>query len=192
MKLPSMLYGRAGATKSRAKKKLKEIVEKRAFDQLDCGPMLDTCEVSGLLLAEPEHIQLPGDHFHCYALTLGVFDLVPASEMFATMAAWLKWSLLEPWRFLGVVDQHSRNALRENHELLVPYVEAAVQYWPELKSEGKRYGPFVNEPQDIWGVVDNLKYALANLGIPVDDLQAEPPGGPGVFLTRIKGGGAHP
>jgi hypothetical protein len=192
MKLPSMLYGRAGAVKSRAKKKLKEIVEKRTFDDLDCGPLLDTSEVSGLLLVEPERIQSPGEHFHCYALTLAVFDLVPASEMFSTMAAWIKWSLLEPWRFLGVVEQHSVTALAEKRELLFPYVEAAARFWPELRREGKRYGPFVNEPQEVWGVMDNLKYALANLGIANDDLQVEPPGGPTEFLTRIQRGAAPP
>jgi hypothetical protein len=180
-----MLYGRAEVVKSRAKKKLKEIVEGRAFEDLDCEPFLDTGEVTGLLLVEPEHIQLQGEYFHCYALTLAIFDLVPASQMLATMDVWMKWSLSEAWRFLGAVDQHTTNALHENHALLIPYVETAVRFWPELKSEGKRYGPFVNEPKEVWGIMNNLKYSLANLGIAVSELQAEPPCGPAEFLAQI-------
>jgi hypothetical protein len=191
MKIPGMLYGQTGIVKSRAKRTLKEIGT-RDFQHLDCGPLLDTREVSGLLLVEPERIQSPGEHFHCYALTVAMFDLVPASEMLATMDGWMKWSFAEAWRFLGVADQHTTTALYKNPALLVPYVDAAIRFWSELKAEGNRYGPFVNEPKDAWSAMKNLKYSLANLGIAADDLEAEPRGGPAAFLARIAQGGAPP
>lgn len=192
MKIPSMLYGRAAVVKSRAKKKLKGIAEKGAFEELDCGPCLDTAEVTGLLLVAPERFQLPDEHFHCYALTLAIFDLVPGSRMLATMDAWMTWSLLEPWRLLGAAEQHTMNALHENRSLLKPYVEAAVRFWPALKAEGKQYGPFMEEPKDVWAVMGNLKYALANLGIDQKELREEPPGGPAEFLARINQGRTGP
>jgi hypothetical protein len=185
MKIPGMLHGRAGAVKSRAKKKLREVVATREFDRLDYGPLVDTKDVEGLLLVEGERFQMPGEHFHCYALTESIFDLVPASEMLVTMDAWMRWSLAEAWRFLGAVGQLTTGALHEDRSLLIPYVEAGVRFWPELSSEGKRYGPTLDQLKDAWEVAVNLKYALANLGIPSSELRTEPPGGPAVFLTRL-------
>ncbi len=185
MKIPSMLYGRPGAVKSRAKKKVREVVAAREFERLDCGPFVDTNDVEGLLLVRSERFQAPGEHFHCYALTSAIFDLVSASEMFATMDAWMKWSLLDAWRFLGVLDDLTTNALNQNRSLLFPYVEAAVRFWPEFKMEGRRYGPTLDQPMGAWDVMRNLKYALANLGLTADELRAEPPDGPAVLVARL-------
>jgi hypothetical protein len=192
MMIPSMLYGRASAVRSRAKKKLAEVLETCDFEHLDCGPMLETHDVTGLLLLQPERIQTPGEHFHCYALTVAIVDLVDGSRMLATMDAWMKWSLAEAWRFLGVTDQYSTGPLDDNRSLLTPYVEAAVRFWPQLNSEGDRFGPMVNGPTGAWNMMDNLCFALANLGIPLTELRADPPGGPADFLERIAKSGALP
>jgi hypothetical protein len=192
MKIPSMLHGRAAAVNSRARKKAKEIVQKNTFD-VDFGPLLDTAEVPGLLLLGPEnHYPLPGEQYHCYALTLALTDLGSPSEMLSRVDAWVRWSLSEPWRLLGVADQDSVSALDRDHSLLQPYVEAAVRFWPVLKAEGNSYGPFVNEPGGVWKHMRNLRFALANLGIPADRLQTEPPDGPAAFLEQINQGGAAP
>ena len=176
---------------------LKGVVEKGAFDNLEYGPFLDTEEVTGLLLVSPESFQLPGQHFHCYALTLGPFR----SRAGATRARvtsichderMRQVVALEPWRFLGIVEQNTTSVLNRDRSLLKPYVEAAVRYWPVLKAEGRRYGPFINEPEAVWQLMDNLKYSLANLGIAGSELQAEPLGGPAEFLARINQGETNP
>jgi len=192
MKIPSMLYGRASAVKSRAKKKMAEVVHTCDFEHLDCGPMLETRDATGLLLLQPERMQTPGEHFHCYALTVALVELVDGSRMLATMDAWMKWSLAEAWRFLGVTDQHSTGGLDDNRALLIPYVEAATRFWPQLVAEGNRFGPRVNGPVGAWNMMDNLCFALANLGIPVPELWTEPPGGPADFLARITKPGTSP
>jgi hypothetical protein len=192
MKIPSMLYGRPSVVKSRAKKKILEVVHSCDFEHLDCGPMLETHDTTGLLLVQPEPIQNPGEHFHCYALTVAIVDFVDGPQMLATMDAWLKWSLADAWRFLGVMHQHSTNALDKNRALLVPYVEAAVRFWPQLKSEGERFGPSANRADGAWLAMRNLKFCLANLGIPAPELRAEPPGGPADFLERIAKPGTLP
>lgn len=192
MKMPSMLYGRASVVKSRARKKLAAVVRTCDFEHLDCGPMLETRDTGGLLLVEPEDRQSPGEHFHCYALTIAIMDMLEGPQMFAAMDAWMKWSLEEAWRFLGVMEQDSTNTLAKNSALLVPYVEAAVRFWPLLKSEGERFGPGVNRAEGAWYAMRNLKYCLANLGIPAHELRAEPPGGPADFLQRIAKPGTLP
>ena len=192
MKIPSMLYGRASAVKSRAKKKMAEVVHSCDFERLDCGPMLETQDSTGLLWLRSERMQQAGEHFHCYALTSAIGELVDGPRMFATMDAWMRWSLAEPWRFLGVTDELSVGALSRSRALLVSYVEVAVRFWPHLKSEGNRFGPFVNGPLGAWELMWNLKFCLANLGIPGPELTAEPPGGPADFLERIAKPGTSP
>jgi hypothetical protein len=188
MKIPSMLYGRAAAVKSKAKKTLEAVIATREFDRLDCGPFIETKDTEGLLLVQPERFQLPGKHFHCYALTWAIYELIPASEVFATMDAWMRWSLSDAWRLLGALDDRTANALNRERSLLVPYVEAVVRFWPELKAEGKRYGPSLGEPEDVWQVMHNLKFALANLGVPAEQLRTEPPEGPVAFCAELEQG----
>lgn len=187
MQIPSMLYGTPGRAMSRARKKLRDIVKRNAeFENEDFGPFIDTSEVDGLLIVEPEPIQLPGEHFHCYALSVALVEIGSASEMLARLDAWMRWSLLEPWRYLGVVEQHTTTALVRNQSLLMPYVDAAVHFWPILKAEGERYGSALVQPKDVWAVMHNLWYSLANLGIPANQLQSEPVGGPADFLVQLK------
>ena len=192
MKIPSMLYGRASAVKSRAKKKMAEVVHACDFERLDWGPMLETRDATGLLLTRSERIQLPGEHFHCEALTEAVLELAEWPRKLSTMEAWVRWSLADSWRFLGVVEHLVTPTLEKNRTLLVPYVDAAVRFWPQLKSEGERFGPFVNCPVGAWEIMRNLKFCLANLGIPGPELRAEPPGGPADFLERIAKPGTSP
>jgi hypothetical protein len=51
--------------------------------------------------------------------------------------------------------------------------------------EPAQIGPSVKRADGAWLAMRNLKFCLANLGIPAPDLRAEPPGGPADFLDRI-------
>ena len=52
-----------------------------------------------------------------------------------------------------------------------------MRFWPLLTAERKRYTQSV-DPEDLWSLHTNIKFALARLGVPTEKLLAPlPPGG---------------
>ena len=184
MKLPSLLYGRAAKVRTRARKLAKGLLASRDFEHLDPGEFLDTATTTGTLLMGPEHIISSRDNFHCYALSLALFELADRARA-SVMKQWMLASWEESWRFAGVLDEiTSSQPLDFDSTLLRPFAEAAARHWPELSAEGERFGPYINAPEPLWKHSTHLWFALANLGIPSADL-VSPSGGPADYLKRL-------
>jgi len=164
------------------------MVAKDDFTAFDPGALIDTSTVPGLLLVDEGQIayQPNQEDFHCYALSLAIFEAVPVTDVHRVTDAWVKNSLAEPWRFLGVQATEMTGTMGRNRSLLRPYAEAGAHMWPAFVAEGNRFGPFVNQAHDAWYIMRGLHYALANLGIPNADLNRPlPPGGLAELLNRI-------
>ena len=185
MKIPSMFFGSSATVASRARKIAKRLLETRDFDSFDPGLFVDTAEQPGILLLRRDRLWPKVEAFHCYALSHQLAELAGHSDLPEVMEAWMLWSFREDWRFLGALGEDTSGVLWRNSALLRPFVDTAVEYWPVLTAEGRRYGPFINEPVHVWTESVNLWYALGNLGIAGGELSAVPPGGPADFLSRI-------
>ena len=180
-----MLYGSHGAVKSRCRKLAKKLIAANEFDSFDPGPMLETTAVQGFLWVDSSIMVPPGDHFYCHLLTQAIFEASPVKDVLRIVKAWVGGSLAEPWRFLGVHMVEMVSAVDQGGPLARKLVEAAVTFWPALTSQGRRYGPFADEPKDAWHAMRMLHHALARLGIPPQDLRQTPAEGPAEFLRRL-------
>lgn len=185
MKIPAMLYGRAGAVRVRARKAVKNLSKTLAFDSFDPGELIDTATVPGALLLSSERHQELGDHFHCYAFSAELAEQCDIVELVNVMAKWMRWSFHELWRFIGVLGEDSSVVLHYVPELRRPYVMASSQYWADLNAEGRRYGPFGNEPGPISEHWSNLSYSLGNLGVSNQDIRPAIAAGPAAFLDWV-------
>jgi hypothetical protein len=186
MKVPKMFYGRAGAAKSRARKATKGLSATLDFDSFDPGDFVDTATLPGALMLSSERHQEPGEHFHCYVLSVAVEERCDVDELLEVMTKWMRWSFEELWRFTGVLGTDTTFVLSRNPELRRPYVKAAAKYWEELNAEGRRYGPFIDEPGSVCEQWWNLSFTIANLGVPNDEVLPAMEAGPTEFLRRIE------
>jgi len=180
-----MLYGSHGAVKSRCRKLAKKLIAANEFDSFDPGPMLETTAAQGFLWVDSSIMVPPGDHFYCHLLTKAIFEASPVKDVLRIVKEWVSGSLSDPWRFLGVQMVEVVSAVDQGGPLARKLVEAATRFWPLLASQGRRYGPFGNEPYDAWDAMRNVHRALARLGIPLQDLRQTPAGGPAEFLRRL-------
>jgi hypothetical protein len=189
MKIPSLFYGHASIAKSRARKLAKLIVKSGDFDAFELEPCLDTSEVDGLILAAPEVTPPWLENFHCYALGSALVNIAGVPDRSILMRDWLLWCLKEEWRFVFVLGHDSRDGMRTlERSLLQQYVDASIRYWPGLVAEGSRFGPSSNDSGDLWDAWTNLKFALANMGVPTKEVIAGSPEGPAGLLKYINHG----
>jgi hypothetical protein len=182
MQVPQFLFGTYAEVMARSKKRA--VAASKGIFHDDPGSMLDTRSQRGLLLLDGP---IPGyskeNHFHCFAVTKAIGSLrIDQAQFISTRDAWLKWSLTEPWRFLGVLGQDSKADLRRNRGLWQPYLQAAVDFWPLLSSEGERYCLSAPTPKDLWNLPTNIRGVLVSLGLPKEKTtgwrpQPLPPGG---------------
>ena len=190
MKIPSLFYGRAGAAKTSAAKLAKAIVRTGNFDLLQLEPSLDTSHVDGLILSAPE-ITPPWEKNFSLRYALGLEHCCASC-----VRAPARWSindglgplvsLEEPWRFVCVLGDTSITGLRNlDPDVLDRYVDAGVRYWPTLAAEGKRFGPSVDIPGDLWMCWASMKFALANMGVPTAQVIAGSPDGPTGLLKYV-------
>ena len=185
MQIPKILYGRAGEVTSRARKATKDLGSTLDFDSFDPGEFVDTSKLPGVLLLSSGRHQVPGDHFHCYALSLAIEEQCDVSELLEVMTKWMHWSFGEIWRFIAILGNDTRFVLSRNPALLRPYLSAASKYWDVLNAEGRRYGPFINEPGTVSEHWWNLMFTVANLGMPNNEVGPALEAGPAEFLRRV-------
>jgi hypothetical protein len=72
-------------------------------------------------------------------------------------------------------------------ERVRPFLRAVRQYWDLWNSVGPRYSSGLQTPEPLWSLPTSIKYVLANLGIPGDDLDPPlPPGGLAALIDRTE------
>ena len=55
----------------------------------------------------------------------------------------------------------------------VPFLKAVLNYWHIFTDEGNKYMSIGAHKNDIWKIHSNIKYVLANMGIPTDILNSQ-------------------
>lgn len=95
----------------------------------------------------------------------------PAAENQA-FQAWLG----SAWGVLGLMAPSNVMWFRDP-ERYRPFLTAAVTEWPAIEEVGPRYSVGSAHGQDVWSVHSNVKYVLANMGLPAERLSAPLPAG---------------
>ena len=153
-------------------------------DPLQVDDLIDTAVVPGLHVLNPPGPLLEADlHYHVFLPLTILLELVDTGrappeveqEVFDT-------SLTTPWGTLGLLAPANRMWLfaPERHR---PFLQAASAFWPTLDAEGARYTVGSATGAPLWSIGSNLKYVLANLGVPAPTLASPlPAGGPASLL----------
>jgi hypothetical protein len=189
MKIPSFLYGPYSKVKIECRRKAKELKRGASFADLPEGQWVDTASTPGAIVLDGPWRGFPHkeDHFCCFALTVAVRDLWKDAEWLevrdVVLAAYHEAAMLEPWLFLGLLSQQSVSFLDQRPDWLEPFARAAVRFWPILAAEGARYTKG-SDPEELWSLHTNIKFALARLGVSTEKLLAPLPPGGLIILAR--------
>ena len=189
MQLPAIQYGDWKTVKKRMARVVTQL--KRGADLVEvmtADGMLDTATTPGMLIITGIQVgTVP--NFHCFApwkLAWDAFAAADDSDAFAVVEdAIFEVSLRTLWGVLGLLAS-------ENQFWLIPesrhrkLLQAALEVWPELDAVGARYYGAI-QGRRLWDIPNNLKYVMANLGVPTDVLRAPlPPEGPLALLRYVR------
>ena len=94
-------------------------------------------------------------------------------------------SLQVPWGVLGLMSSDNGPWVWPEHRHR-PFLHAALSFWEELDAVGARYY-VAGKSERLWGTARNLKYVLANMGVPNDVLNSPLPAeGPRALLQYAR------
>lgn len=174
MLIPEFMFGIAGDVEERCRKTVTQLKKGVLWDEAVACPMIDTAIESGLLVLNGPSPLLSGqNHFHIYVLLDEIFN---AGFFEQSKAAIFTSCLQTPWGILSLISLKNQFWLIpvERH---VRFLEATLGYWEMLSMEGPRYTNGLTTGDTLWSLASNVKYVLANLGVPQDVLRDPLPAG---------------
>jgi hypothetical protein len=187
MELPALFYGLYRDVKRRTSRIINRIPKGADWMALvEAEGVLDTATTPGfILLMGPSPLLGGQPHFQQWLLWTQMGD------------KWREWgdtveeslfqqSLTRPWSTLGLVCNQNKNWFLREHRHR-PFLRAVRRYWDLFDSVGARYSNGLQTPEPLWAFTTSIKYVLANLGIPGDELDPPlPPGGLAELIDRTE------
>lgn len=146
---------------------------------LDAAAVPGLCVLNGpspLLGGEPHHnLWLPWLRLET-AADHGRLSAAREEELFHE-------SLQSPWGTIGLIAQANQIWLypQARHR---PLLDAALRHWDEIDGRGAWYSNGARQGDVLWALPSNVKYVLANLGVPTDVLNQPLPSGGLATLTQ--------
>jgi len=173
MDIPSLFYGRFDEVDARCGALILRLAGGEPWLEAIGRDLIDTRDTSGLfVLNGPSPLLGRTAEFHCYLPHFRVRDAVGQGRLAVEVeAAVFAASLLTPWGVLGLLAPanvmwvHAAERRR-------PLLEASLRYWKVFGDEGDRYTVGMPRGASLWNVQNNLKFVLANLGVPIPALNA--------------------
>jgi hypothetical protein len=183
MLLPAIQYGDWPIVKGRMRKVVTQLKRGAGLIELMTKDgMLDTADNAGLIVMVRSSLG-PVSNFHCFAPWRLAWEAASLAE--STAEAMFAASLEVPWGILGLMSSDNGPWVWPEHRHR-PFLEAALWFWEELDAVGARYY-VVGKGERLWGTARNLKYVLANMGVPNDVLSSPlPPEGPRALLRYAR------
>ena len=184
MEMPALFYGLYRDVKRRTSKIVTHVRKGADWMTLvEAEGFLDTAVTPGFIVLEGPSSLLGGEpHFQMWLLWWQFLDTHPAlgdEDVFER-------SLTRPWSTLGLVSNPNKGWLYERRRYR-PFLRAVRQYWDTFEAEGARYSNGSEVGSFLWSLSNNVKYVLANLGIPGETLRSPlPPGGLPELIERTE------
>jgi hypothetical protein len=186
LEVPHIIYGTYKEVNSHLRKRVPRLKREEDWNGLmEAEGHIDTANVPGLLMLSRPNPLLGGDpHFHCYLPHFILLEMIdggrspPDSEQEIFEA-----SLRTSWGTLGVLSPANRIWVYPKHRH-DPLLRATFRFWETLDAEGERYTVGSATGQRLWSIGSNLKYVMANLGVPTSVLNTPlPEGGPASLVS---------
>jgi hypothetical protein len=190
MRLPSVLYGPYREIKPRIRKVVTRLKRGANWDDaLGAADTLDTATTPGLLVLNGPSPLLGGtSHFQCYLPLLVVQEVVSQNQLSGALEEPIFQACLQtPWGTLGLFAPANLMWVYPPKRYR-PLLQAALRFWDTLDAEDERYTVGSNDGQRLWSIASNLKYVLANVGIPKSTLNSPlPPEGVADLIRSVLG-----
>lgn len=190
MRLPAIQYGPWTEVKKRMRRVVTQLKRGQNLTELMTRDgMLDPSEHQGLLVLSGL-VTGPAPNFHCFMPWVIAWDALFDLRTTPTSPAPIEDAIFEdslrtPWGVLGLIASENQLWLLPPTRH-APLLRAALAVWSELEAIGPRYYSAV-QGSPLWSVPNNLHYVLANMGVPIERLNAPlPPGGPGALLRYAR------
>jgi hypothetical protein len=174
MRIPEIFFGRSREVSPKMKVLAREVAASGTPSRLDFGPTIDVRAVgeAAILLEPNKYFDKSGRQFHSYAFFSAVAMLYAEGKLSeAVLDESFSWSLLEPWRFLGVVGATVGaffSLSTQKAGWRAPYLRSALQSWDTLDEVGARYAAIGAALVPFWQVPNSIHIALRLEGFPMD------------------------
>ena len=184
MQVPRIIYGTYREVNAQLRN---EVIRLRRAQ--DWNDLVDTAILPGLEILNGPSPLLDGDpHFHCF-LPLTIFlERIDTARLPSEVEQEIfEASLRTAWGTLGLLSPANRIWVfpQERH---LPLLRAAYHFWETLDAEGARYTVGSATGAPLWSIGSNLKYVMANHGVPSSVLNAPlPERGPASLMPLDKG-----
>jgi len=179
MEMPALIYGRYAEVGTRLRRAVTRLVRGETWAAtLGVADTVDTKKADGLLVLNGPSPLLGGSpHFQCYLPLVMVSDAMHRGRLPREREEELFRDSLETyWGVLGLLSP--ANVLWvHSPERHFPLLRAVESIWEVLDNQGDRYSVGSTVGQRLWSMHSNLKYVLANHGIPTAVLNAPLPSG---------------
>jgi hypothetical protein len=187
MELPALFYGLYRDVKPRTTRIINRIRKGADWMALvEAGGFLDVATTPGMILLDGPSPLVGGQaHFQAWLLWSQMLDKWNEWGEEVDEAIFQK-SLTRPWSALGLVGNQNSPWFIPKHRYR-PFLRTVRQYWDLWDSVGARYSAGLPTPERLWALPNTIKYVLANLGIPGDELDPPlPPGGLAELIDRTE------
>ncbi len=185
MELPALFYGLYRDVKRRTSKIVTQVRKGADWMALvEAGGFLDTTTTPGfIVLAGPSPLLGGNPHFQAWLLWFQLLDAALSAELVEDVFV---RSLTQPWSTMGLMGNPNDLWIYERRRYR-PFLRAVRQYWDAFEAEGARYSNGSDVGSCLWSLSNNVKYVLANLGIPGETLRSPlPPGGLPKLIDRTE------
>jgi hypothetical protein len=178
MQIPGLLHGPYDEVDARCDELIARLGAGTPWLEAFGGELLDSRVMPGLLVLNgPSPLLATTAEFQCYVAHFRIRDAVGQGRLPAEVeAAVFAGSLQTSWGVLGLLAP--ANVMwahaRERHR---PLLEASLRYWDVFDAEQDRYTLGMPRGEPLWSAQSNLKYVMAQLGVPISALQAPLPSG---------------
>lgn len=167
MKLPAIFYGKYKNVKQDCEKALRALTKGDEFEKIVGETWIETSTHSGLLMLNGPNSSLGGnENFHCYLMLFIIKTAIGKGKLKAeTEDTVFSISLKYAWSVLGLLAPNNVMWVYPPQRYR-PVLKSTIDLWELLYSEGDRYTVGSVNGQDLWTVSSNVKYILANIGVP--------------------------
>jgi hypothetical protein len=173
MLIPEMFYGTYAIVKKRTNKAIRDIIAGASLENaLKLENMLDTDEKSGIFyMRQPSKGFEEGLNFHLLPFVFYLYEAYLDGKITSEREDEIYRKLLQtPWGIFALLSRYNAQLWLREKNRFRSYVDAVFPYVSEFSMLGDRFETTGNSPESFWKQADGLYYALANLGVPNENL----------------------
>jgi len=180
MLVPRFLYGTYSEVKKNCRVKIKDLFENHSwnnftFEVFNNEQMIDAKTIDGMIYLDSPSPSYKDKKF----IYPGIFaeEIIDYRERQRKgdinsfpISVYFKNCLAKPWTMLFLLYYNTADFYIDDKK---EFISKVNDYWDDLNSIGKKYGPALREPDTLWKTPNVLHKVLSSMGIQTADLRKD-------------------